>query len=165
MGQRVATAHDQASERPPDRALRPDHGGRRDGLEAEADEPEPVFSGGNLHNRRSSIPQQPQTSQIVRGYGLFKPFHVQFGKFLSLSQGLLPAIGSVGIHEQLRIGPDGFASLTNSFQVQTRIASNFHLHPRDTLFDPIVELSLQLIGRIGRETTTAINRYRLSGRA
>ena len=118
-----------------------------------------IFSGGDLHNGWSAITQESQASQIIGGYGLFKPIHAQVGKFLSLRQRLFPTVGSVGVHKQFCVRCDGFSGCAHSFQIQPRVTPDFHLHTRDAPIHPTFELLLQLFGGIRGKSAAAIDRH------
>src|SRR5581483_11482479 len=86
-----------------------------------------VLTGGDIHSGRSAIANQAQTVDIVGGDRLLEPCNVGVSEDLSLLQGLLAAVGAVGVDEQLRIFPDGIASHPHALDIGPGIASDLHL--------------------------------------
>ena len=68
----------------------------------------------------------------------------QLGEPIGLGQGLLAAVGAVGVDEQLGVGPDRLAGGADPVEVVGRMASDLHLDPRDARGDPAAELLLEL---------------------
>ena len=58
----------------------------------------------------------------------------------AIGQGLLAAVGAVGVDEQLGLGPDRLAGGADPVEVVGRMAADLHLDPRDARGDPAAEL-------------------------
>ena len=94
------------------------------GLEhpAEVEQVVAVLAGGDVHAGRGAVAEQPQAVEVVGGDRLLEPGHAQLGESLGHGQGLLAAVGAVGVDEQLGVGPDRLAGGPDAAEVVLRVA-------------------------------------------
>ena len=68
-----------------------------------------------------AVAEQAQPFEIVGGDRLLEPADAQLGERLGLGQGLLAAVGAVGVDEELDVRPDRLAGGPDAVEVVGRV--------------------------------------------
>ena len=100
---------------------------------------------------------QAEALQVVGGDRLFKPADIAARRTIGLCQGLLAAIGAVGVDEQLGSRGRCVAGGLHAIHVVRWVPADLHLDPRNAGGDPAAELLAKLVGGIGSEAAAAID--------
>ena len=95
--------------------------------------------------------------QVRPHHWLLEPGDSQLGEVFGESEGLLAAIGAVGIHEQLVVPANGGPGRAHAVQIAPRLAADLHLHHCKSLVRPASELLCQLRVGQGGEAAAAVS--------
>src|ERR1017187_6783244 len=127
-----------------------------------------VFSSGDFERKR--VTQCSQAVEIIGRHGLFEPRDTEFLCVkIPQPQRMLPAIGAVGINEQLRIVADRLPRRPNAAEVclprGAPILADLHLDARDALFHPPGQLGAQITLCVRRKAAASVDGNGVADRA
>ena len=77
---------------------------------------------------------------------------------LGEGQRLLAVVGTVGVDEELDLGPDRLAGPSHPAQIVGRLTADLHLNRPDAAFHPAAELRLELVVAVRGEAAAAVDR-------